>query len=328
MIERFGELPDGRSVERVRIGSGAMRAEFLTYGARVKSLHLDGHARSLVLGTSRIEPYLKHMAYYGALVGRFANRIGNAGFSIDGERFDTTRNFRGGHTLHGGHDGLHGRLWQIADAGTDHVVFTLLSPDGEEGFPGRLDVTARYEIVSTALVVTVEARADRPTPCSIASHAYFCLGGDDVRTHRLSIRADRYLPVDDDLIPKGAPATVDATPFDFRTLREIGQTRYDHNFCLSDARVSCRPVAMLQSADGTMMMTVATTEPGLQFYDGENTSLAVDENGRAFPGFAGLCLEAQAWPDAPNRPDFPDSILRPGQLYLSETRYEFTTRSG
>ncbi len=327
MIERFGELPDGHGVERVRIGSGAMRAELLTYGARVTSLTLDGHAGSLVLGTSRIEPYLRDMAYYGALVGRFANRIGNAAFSIDGNRFDTTPNFRRRHTLHGGHDGLHGRLWQIADAGADHVVFTLVSPDGEEGFPGRLDVTARYEIVSTALVVTVEARSDRPTPCSIASHAYFWLGGGDVRTHRLSIAADRYLPVDDDLIPLGPPTSVAATVFDFRGKREIGHTRYDHNFCLSDGRVACRPVAILESADGAMAMTVSTTEPGLQLYDGANTALAVDEYGRALPPFAGLCLEAQAWPDAPNRPDFPDSILRPKQVYRSETRYDFSTRS-
>lgn len=280
-----------------------------------------------MLGTSSIEPYLGDMAYYGALVGRFSNRIGNAGFSIKGEQFETTPNFRGRHTLHGGHDGLHGRLWQIADTGADHVVFTLVSPDGEEGFPGRLEATARYEIVSTALVVTVEARTDRPTPCSIASHAYFRLGGGDVRTHRLSIQADSYLPVDDDLIPQGPPASVEGTAFDFRTLREIGHTRYDHNFCLSDARGPCRPVAMLQTADGTMAMTVSTTEPGLQLYDGENTALAVDEPGRAFPAFAGLCLEAQAWPDAPNRPDFPDSILRPGQVYRSETRYDFSTGS-
>lgn len=327
MIERFGDLPDGRAVERVRIGSGAMRAEFLTYGARLKSLHLDGHARSLVLGTSSIEPYLQAMAYYGALVGRFSNRIGTAGFPIDGKRFHTTPNFRGRHTLHGGHDGLHGRLWQIADAGADHVVFALVSPDGDEGFPGRLEVTARYEIVVTALVVIVEARSDRPTPCSIASHAYFSLGGDDVRAHRLSIEADRYLPVDEDLIPEGQPVSVEGTAFDFRTPREIGGTRYDHNFCLSDARVQCRPIAMVQSADGATSMMVSTTEPGLQLYDGENTALAVDEDGCALPTFAGLCLEAQAWPDAPNRPEFPDSILRPGQVYRSETRYHFTTRS-
>jgi aldose 1-epimerase len=319
----FGTMPDGQEVVGVRIQAGDLSVRILTHGARLQSLNLVGVDHSLVIGASTLEPYLGPMAYYGAMVGRFANRIGNARFSIDGTTYQTTPNFLDRHTLHGGNLGLHGHIWNIADQSDRHVTLAIDLPDGDEGFPGLMHVQTRYEIEApSSLRITTTATTDRATPCSIANHAFFRLGDGDIRQQMLTINAAQYLPVDDELIPTGEVASVDGTAFDFRQPRRIGEHRYDHNFCLRDGRGPLRPAAMLEAPDARIALHVSTTEPGLQFYDGENTQFAVDDAGRSLPAFAGLALEAQAWPDAPNRPNFPDAILRPRGIYRSEKLFE------
>ena len=319
----FGTMPDGQEVVGVHLQAGGLSARILTHGARLQSLNLIGLDHSLVIGAPTLEPYLGPMAYYGAMVGRFANRIGNARFSIDGTTYQTTPNFLDRHTLHGGSLGLHGRIWDIVDQSDQHVTLTIDLPDGDEGFPGHMHIETRYEIeAASSLRITTTATTDRATPCSIANHAFFRLGDGDIRQQMLTINAAHYLPVDDELIPTGDVASVGGTAFDFRQPRRIGGHRYDHNFCLRDGRGPLRPAAVLKAPDADIALHVSTTEPGLQFYDGENTQFAVDEAGRSLPAFAGLALEAQAWPDAPNRPNFPDAILRPGEVYRSETLFQ------
>ncbi|VVT09207.1 Aldose 1-epimerase [Rhizobium sp. EC-SD404] len=320
----FGTMPDGQEVVGLDIQAGALKARILTHGARLQSLEMVGLDQSLVIGAPTLEPYLGSMAYFGAMVGRFANRIGNARFSIDGAPFATTPNFLDRHTLHGGSTGLHARIWNLADHSDRHVTLTIELPDGDEGFPGKMHIDTRYEVEApSSLRVTTTARTNRATPCSITNHAYFRLGKGDIRQQMLTINAAHYLPVDADLIPTGDIAPVERTAFDFRQPRRIGEHRYDHNFCLGEHPAPLRLAAILEDPVAGIALHVSTTEPGLQFYDGENTQFSVDEAGTSLPSFAGLALETQAWPDAPNRPNFPDAILRPGDVYKNETHFEF-----
>lgn len=319
----FGILPDGRPVQRITLCDGRLTAQVLTLGAIVQDLRLDGVDHSLVLGAQELEAYLGPARYFGAIVGRFANRIGGARFSLDGTEFHTDTNFRDRHTLHGGFDGTDAQIWQIASSESDRVSLHLFLADGHMGFPGRLNISAEIQLANLSLIFRLRAESDAPTPCSLAHHGYFNLDGSaDIRGHSLRINADHYLPVDDDLIPTGEIAPVDDTAFDFRKARTVGDSGYDHNFCLSRERTALREVALLTGQAG-LTMRVETTAPGLQFYDGAHFSGIAGTDGRVFGPKAGLALETQAWPDAPNRPEFPDATLRPGQIYLEETRYCF-----
>lgn len=322
-VELFGHLPDGRPVHAVSIAGPRLSARILTMGATVQDLRLDGLTHPLVLGFPDVAPYLGDGLYVGALVGRFANRIGAASFMLEGVRHQVDANFRGRHLLHGGEDGIHRQLWQIEAVGPDHVTLSLHLPDGHMGFPGNLWITARISVADDALSFVLDARSDAATPCNLAHHGYFDLDGSgDIRSHRLEIAAESWLPVDDDLIPTGRIAPVAGSDFDFRQLRRIGATPYDHNFCLSGARGPIRPVARLVGQSG-LEMRIETTEPGLQLYDGRHFAGLPGLDGRAYGPHAGVALETQGWPDAPNRADFPDCILRPGETYRSETRYVF-----
>jgi aldose 1-epimerase len=324
--EVFGTLPDGRPVSRHRIGAGDLEAYVLPWGGIVQDLRYRG--RRVVVGADMLDPYLAELRYAGAMVGRYANRIGGARFTLDGATWHTDPNFRDRHTLHGGAAGAGDRLWTVEEARPDALRLSLTLPDGDMGFPGELTVSVFYTIRPPAtLHVEIEARTTRATPCSFAHHGYFIL--DDSGTvldHDLFIGAERYLAVDDDLIPAGPPAPVAGTAFDFRDTRRIGTAGYDHNFCLSEGQGPLRPVARLSSAESGVRMEVATTEPGLQVYDGSHLSGAPGHAGRRLKAHAGLAMETQAWPDSPNRPDFPDCILRPGDTYRAETSYSFSTR--
>lgn len=319
----FGTLPDGRAVELISLRAGAFEASVLTWGATVQSLKF--HGERVVVGGDRLDDYLGGLLYAGAVVGRFANRIGGASFHLDGNSYTTDANFRGGHTLHGGSAGTGERLWSIVSVASDRVCLGLVLADGDMGFPGELRVECTYSIAAEgSLSVLIEAVSTQATPCSFAHHGYFCLDkSGDITGHRLSVAADHYLPVDTDLIPTGEIADVSGTVFDFREGRLIGTGGYDHNLCLSDGQMDLRPVARLASPVSGLVMDVATTEPGLQVYDGAHLGGVVGYGGRALNPHAGLALETQSWPDAPNRSDFPDCILRPGQSYRSETHYAF-----
>ncbi|WP_108263439.1 aldose epimerase family protein [Mangrovicoccus ximenensis] len=324
-METFGHLPDGRTVERVRISGGGLTAAFLTWGATLQDLRLDGVPFPLVLGSDRFEPYLGSLLYSGALVGRFANRIGKGGFEIDGTAFQADRNFLGRHTLHGGAEGSGQMLWMLADHGQDCVSFALQLTDMHMGFPGDMEVVAKFSLPGDGvLALEVIATCNRSTPCNFAQHSYFNLDDSASATeHRLQIMAESYLPVDGEMIPTGEIAPVAGTRFDFRLPRPVGDAGYDHNFCTAGIRTGLRPVAVLDSPASGISLTVESTEPGLQFYDGAHLDVRDGLSGRLCGSKSGIALEAQAWPDAPNMAGAPDAILRPGETYHQSLRYVF-----
>ncbi len=331
--ETFGTF-EGGDVHRVTISGGGLTAAVLTWGATLQNLRLDGHADPLVLGFDTFDPYPAHARYFGCIAGRYANRIRDGRFSIDGERFQTDTNFVGKHLLHGGSDGFWRRVWTLADHGPDFAAFALTSPHGDMGFPGNLSVRCTYRLAASGrLTVELDATCDAPTVCNLAHHSYFNLddgGRSDILGHRMTVRAGAYLPVDGEMIPTGHVVPVDATPFDFRLARPIrnadgaaaAHAPYDVNFCLSSARGPLRQATWLQGARSGVSMDVWTTEPGLQFYDGARANVeAPGLGGIRYGVHAGLCLEPQVWPDSPNRPWFPQAMLRPGETYAQRTEY-------
>ena len=300
-----------------------MRAEVLTLGATVQGLWIEGVTHSLILGCPDVTQYLGRARYFGAVVGRFANRICGGRFVLDGREHQTDPNFRGRHTLHGGSDGTDIHIWDVTELSENHVLLTLVLPDGHMGFPGRLEIRATLSLEPDALSFDLSARSDAPTPCSLTHHGLFDLDGTgDIRNHHLRIAAQHYLPVDQDLIPTGDIAPVSGTDFDFRSKRQIGAAGFDHNFCLSAAPTALRRVAELTGTNGLTMM-VETTACGLQLYDGAYIDGVPGHDGRRYDAHAGVAMEAQAWPDAPNRPNFPSAILRPAEGYAESTRYSF-----
>lgn len=324
-IEDFGTLPDGRRVQRVTLRGGGLVARFLTLGATLQELRLDGVAHPLVMGAETAAPYLQEMMYCGALVGRYANRIADGRFALGGRDWQLDRNFRGTSCLHGGSDGMAVQIWQIADLAEDRAVFTVDLPDGHMGFPGALwaEVEVRLS-AGAALSFAMRATSTAPTPCNLAHHSYFNLDDSpDARSHLLQVAADRYLPVDGGLIPAGAPAPVDGTAFDFREPRPLGNHGFDHNFCLSEGVQPLRPVASLMAPQGSLRLVVETDAPGLQVYDGAHFNGQPGLGGRRYGPHAGIALETQNWPDAPNRPDFPPAILHPGETYRHMAVYRF-----
>ncbi len=331
MMERFGTLDNGETVDRVAITGGGLSAWILTWGAVVQDLRLDGHRPPLVLGLTGLSDYTAHSPYFGAIVGRVANRIAGGSYSIDGRQYQADRNFLGRHTLHGGAEAIGRRNWRVANAQSDQVTMEIIDPDG--GFPGECGIVCTYRLGGAgALDIELTATADKPTLCNLAHHSYFNLdGGADILAHELQIEADRYLPVDDELIPTGEVAQVAGTIFDFRTPRAIGGgdfTAFDHNYCLSDDRRPLRRVATAYSPASDVEMIASTTEPGVQFYAGHKIATAVPGlTGNPYGAHAGFCLEAQYWPDYPNHRNFPQSVLRPGETYRQTTRYQFAKRT-
>lgn len=329
--EPFGKTPKGEPVHRIEISNGNLSAWILTYGAAVQDLRLEGHPFPLVLGFPELESYFQHSLYFGAIVGRYANRIAGGKFVIEGERFQADTNDNG-NTLHGGRDGLDRQVWAVRSCGTDFVTLSVENISGTMGFPGTLSVTCTYRITSSsALRVEIEATTDRTTLCNIASHCYFNLengGAGDILDHRLQIAAQAYTPVNTFNIPTGAVLPVKDTRFDFflpRTIRDVsGNGSYDHNFCLAAARGTFRQAAWVQSERSGIEMEVWTTEPGVQLFTGDaEPPSAYGLDGVRYQRFSGFCLEPQVWPDSPNHPYFPQAILRPEERYRQHSEYRF-----
>ncbi len=329
--ELFGKTDDGQDVHRVTLTGGGLTANIMTWGAALQDLRLEGHEPALVLGFDTFDAYPAHSPYFGAIPGRFSNRIGGATFEIDGNRYHTDKNFLEKHTLHGGVKGTGRRNWQIADLGTSHVTLTLTDPDGTMGFPGTCMMTCDYTLKADGVLhLALTTRSDAPTVAGLTHHSYFNLDGTaDCRDHALQIFADHYLPVDEELIPTGVVADVTGTPFDFRTSKFIGSDIedsliYDHNFCTSRDRHGLREVAIASSQHSGVTMSVATSEPGLQFYAGHKVNTPVAGlMGKPYGAYAGFCMETQNWPDAPNHSNFPNAILRPDEELRQVTEYRF-----
>ncbi|MFE4961485.1 aldose epimerase family protein [Streptomyces sp. NPDC056660] len=326
MSELFGTLSDGTEVHRWTLERAGTRVRVLSYGGIVQSVEVpdrDGRTADVVLGFAGLDGYLEHPGpYFGALVGRYANRIAHARFPLDGVTYALEPN-NGPNSLHGGARGFDKRVWAVEGIeGVEHGVrLTRVSPHGEEGFPGRLELTVTYTLdASGALRVSYAAVTDAPTVVNLTNHSYFNLAGSgNAGGHELRIAASRYTPVDDGLIPTGVLADVSGSRFDFRTARKVG-SGYDHNLVL-DKGVTDSPAEIAELHDPTSgrTLTVATTEPGVQLYTAEHLS------GPFAPG-DGVALETQHFPDSPNRPEFPSTRLDPGTVYRSETVYGFGVR--
>ncbi|WP_371671789.1 galactose mutarotase [Streptomyces sp. NBC_00289] len=325
MNELFGTLPDGTPVHRWTLERAGVRVRVLSYGGIVQSVEVpdrDGRAGDVVLGFADLDGYLAHSGpYLGALVGRYANRIAGGRFALDGVTYELARN-DGPNSLHGGERGFDKRVWDVAPL--EHGLrLSRVSPHGEEGFPGRLEVSATYTLgESGALRIAYEAVTDAPTVVNLTNHAYWNLAGSgsgNAGGHLLRLAASRCTPVDADLIPTGALDDVPGTRFDFRQARKTG-SGYDHNFVL-DKGVTDTPVEVAELHDPVSgrVLTVATTEPGLQLYTADHL------DGPFAPG-DGVALETQHFPDSPNRPEFPSTVLRPGEAFRSETVYGFSAR--
>jgi aldose 1-epimerase len=344
MVRGFGEH-EGREVLEATIRSAAgAEAKIVTYGAVVRDLLVPrpGGMQRVVNGLDTLEDYVRRSPHFGAIAGRYANRIRGGRFSLEGEPDQLPLNQEGKHSLHGGGNGLGKQVWQLGAAGEDFVTLTHVSPDGEAGYPGTLVTSCTYRLVGTTLRVELSATTDKPTPVNLCHHSYFNLdGSQDILDHTLELAADFYTPVDPDLIPTGEILSVAGTPFDFRTPRPIrrekpsGQGRfwYDNNFVLARDRlepsgIEHRPLAYaatFASPHSGVSLQVWTTEPGLQVYDGAKTNVPVPGlDGARYGANSGLCLEPQHFPDSPNRPHFPDTILRPGAVYRQVTEYRFS----
>jgi aldose 1-epimerase len=329
--QHFGSLPDGTPVKRFALHNArGVVAKVISYGAIITELRVADRRDSLtnvVLGANTLEEYLKG-ANAAAVIGRVANRIARARFTLDGVEYKLAAN-NGPNHIHGGRVGFASVPWQgkalPVGAREAAVQFTYLSKDGEEGYPGNLNVTVTYTLTDdNELRIDYQATTDKATPVNLTNHAYFNLAGHgDVLDHELWLAADRYTPVDEQLIPTGEIASVKGTPLDFTTPGRIGARieqlkpkpgGYDHNFVINNGGKSLVLTARVAEPKSGRVMEVRTTEPGVQFYTGNHLN------------HGGLCLETQHYPDSVHQPSFPSTILRPGQTFKSTTVFAFSTK--
>jgi aldose 1-epimerase len=345
----FGKLPDGRQVYRYTLTNrSGVTAQIIDYGATVTLLRVpdrNGEMSDIVLGYDTLQQYIDGTAYFGAIVGRYGNRIGKGQFQLDGKQYQLTVNDGQNH-LHGGKTGFNKVLWDasvLSDSGEPSLQLQYTSPDGEEGYPGTVTLKVVYTLTAdNGLRIDYEGTTDQPTILNPTHHSYFNLSGsfeNTILNHLLTIEADSFTPVDEGLIPTGEIASVADTPMDFRTPTAIGAhiddpdpqliygKGYDHNWVLRDFTGKVRKAAELYEPESGRVMTVFTDQPGLQFYSGNFLDgTAIGKNGIAYQYRTGLCLEAQAFPDTPNKPNFPPATLRPGEVYRQTTIYQFSSR--
>ena len=344
----FGTLPEGQEIELYDLKSPAIEASFMTYGASVVGLRTpdkSGEWDDIVLGFPDLAGYFDNHrsnspVYFGSAIGRYGNRIAGAKFSLDGRQYTLKKN-NGENSLHGGPGGFHNVVWS-AKPEANSLAFHYLSKDGEEGFPGNLAVTVLYTVANSDLRIDYLATTDKPTVLSLTNHSYFNLSGagrGSILPHHLKLFASEFTVVDEALIPTGEIRGVEGTPFDFRKSTEIGsrfgqtdeQLRfchgYDHNFVLPTRAGEITQAAELYDPKTGRVMEVWTSEPAIQFYSGNFLNDTIKGKGGAIFGRqTGLCLETQHYPDSPNQPAFPSTILRPGDEFKSTTIFRFSTR--
>ncbi|KAF0137962.1 MAG: aldose 1-epimerase [Xanthobacteraceae bacterium] len=335
-LETLGQL-DGIDVQRITLaGADGFRAEVLTYGARLAALWVpdrDGTLADVVLGCDSLDGWRDVGRYIGATCGRYANRIANGRFVMDGLEVQLDCN-EGQQHLHGGHAGFDVAHWQITEHSERHATLTITSPDGDMGFPGTLNACVTYRIEGLKLVIVMAAWTDAPTVVNLVNHAYFNLAGHDsgdVLAQKLEVDAGFYLPVDETLIPTGEIRSVTDTAFDFQFSRSIGAQMpgpggFDHNLCLSSPpdATGLRPCLRAQDPVSGRSMQLSTTEPGVQLYTGAHLAGMPGKGGAQYPRFAGFAVETQRFPNTPNMQHFPSARLEPGQTYQHEMLFDFT----
>ncbi|MCI0509274.1 MULTISPECIES: aldose epimerase family protein [Chromohalobacter] len=355
--QRFGQLPDGRKVEAYHLRNGhGIDMTVITYGGIITSLRTpdaQGNVDDIVLGFDSLEgyrsdAYRQSNPYFGALIGRYGNRIAEGRFMLDGTTYELATN-DGPHHLHGGDKGFDKRLWQAHSFENDTGVGVELrytSEDGEEGYPGRLDTRVTYTLTADdEVIIDYHATTDKATPVNLTQHSYFNLAGEgsgSIVDHRLMLNADAFTPVDDTLIPTGELRDVAGTPFDFRDATPIGARigeentqlvygqGYDHNFVLVRDDASAGELvtaARVVAPQSGRVLEIATTEPGIQFYSGNFLDgTLIGKGGDAYEKRSGFALETQHFPDSPNQAGFPSTILAPGETYESRTVWRFSTQ--
>lgn len=352
-ITSFGKLPDGREVSLYSlVNANGLKADVTNYGGIIVRLLVpdrSGRFDDIVLGYNTLEEYLKATPYFGAIVGRYGNRIAHGKFTLDGRTHTLATNNKPGGIpchLHGGQVGFDKVLWSaepLLREDTPGLKLRYLSKDGEEGYPGNLDVTIHYWLGNdNSLRIEYLATTDQATPVNLTQHSYFNLKGEghgDILGHSLTLRAGHFTPVDAGLIPTGEILPVAGTPFDFTTAHLIGERvkadnaqlkfggGYDHNWVLDNQSGQMSLAALVSEPTSGRTMEVWTEEPGVQFYSGNflDGSL-IGKSGRAYPHRSGFCLETQHYPDSPNQPSFPSTILRPGETYRTVTLYKFSAK--
>lgn len=339
--EIFGRMPDGAPIRRWTLrNQNGVTAKLIEYGAILSELSMpnrSGGSVNVVAGFDNLDQYLAGHPFFGATTGRYANRIALGRFSIDGAEYQLPIN-NGPNSLHGGLKGFDKRVWSSDPQGNNAVRFSYLSKDGEEGYPGNLRVEVTYRLTDdNELAIEYQASTDKPTVVNLTNHSYFNLAGSgDILGHEVFIDADRYTPVNDQLIPTGELAPVDGTPFDFRKPTTIGARMqqikatpvgYDHNFVLNSSGKSLALVSRVVDPGSGRGVEVRTTEPGMQLYtgnflDGKLTGIG----GVRYHQHSALCLETQHFPNSPNIPAFPSTVLRPGGTYRTTTAYRLIQR--
>jgi aldose 1-epimerase len=342
----FGKLPDGTPVEIYTLADGQYEARITTYGGVVVSLKAPdrkGKPADVVLGFDDVDGYVANFngpanAFFGALIGRYANRIAHGSFTLDGQKYSLPLN-NGENTLHGGPHGFNNQVWKAKPI-ADGVELTYLSKDGEAGFPGSLTATVRYTLVKGNLRIEYSATTDKNTVVNLTNHSYFNLAEEgDILKQELTLYASKFTPVDAGLIPTGELKSVETTPFDFRKGTAVGarinandeQLRlgrgYDHNWVLDSGGGKLTEAAEVYDPGSGRVLKVLTDQPGIQFYSGNFLDGSVKgKGGKPYELRSALCLETQHFPDSPNHPAFPTSELKPGDRYHTVTIYRFSTR--
>jgi aldose 1-epimerase len=344
-----GNLPDGAAVEIYTLKDEKIEVRIMTYGGEVLSVKVPdrtGKAEDVVLGFDDPTGYYenthsKSASFFGPIVGRYANRIAHAKFALDGKEYTLTKN-NGDNTLHGGPNGFHNHIW-AGKIITDGVELKYLSKDGEEGYPGNLSVTVRYTLSGGDLKIEYSATTDKDTVLNLTNHSYFNLSGEGKGTilaEQVKLNASRFTPVDSGLIPTGELRSVVGTPFDFLKPHAVGERinaddeqlhlghdGYDHNFVIDGGGKGLTEAAEVYDPASGRVLEVLTTEPGVQFYTANFLDGSIKgKDGVAYPRNAALCLETQHFPDSPNHPDFPTTVLKPGSEFRSTTVYRFSVR--
>ena len=335
----FGVLPDGTPVHQYTLVDGGMACDILTYGGALRSLRVpgrDGRTVDILLGFDTLEDYRTQDKFIGALIGRYANRIGGASFDLGGVHYTLAQNDGKNH-LHGGAVGFDKQVWKVEDAGDDRLTLSLISPDRQEGYPGTMTVRVTYRLEGGSLSIDYRAGSDQDTLCNLTNHAYFNLGGHasgPVLNHKIQLFADHYTPTDAGSIPTGELAPVEGTPMDLRRPVPIGAHiddddaqleyagGYDHNWAVRGETGTLRPAARVSSPDTGIVMEVLTTQPGIQFYTGNFLDgCPAGKGGAPYAKRWGFCLETQAYPDSPHQTGFPSAVLKAGERYEERTVY-------